>query len=144
MPTTALVDHCTLGTPMPKDYQLADLQLAIMQVLWAKGEATVGDVHASLYDERKLAYTTIGTMLAKMEEKNYVTHRSVQRQNVYKAAIKQEKVNQSMVNDLVKRLFHGDITEMVSQLLGSSSVSPEVIVSLKKLIRQREQELNDE
>jgi len=129
---------------MPKDYQLADLQLAIMQVLWSKGEASVGDVHAALFEQRKLAYTTIGTMLAKMEEKNYVTHRTVQRQNIYKAAIKQEKVNQSMVNDLVKRLFHGDITEMVSQLLGSSSVSPEEIVSLKKMIRQREQELNDD
>ena len=129
---------------MPKDYHLADLQLAIMQVLWARGESSVGDVHAALFEQRKLAYTTIGTMLAKMEEKHYVTHRSVQRQNIYKAAIKQEKVNQSMVNDLVKRLFHGDITEMVSQLLGSSSVNPEVIVTLKKIIRQREQELNDD
>lgn len=129
---------------MTKDYQLADLQLAIMQILWAKGEASVSDVHAALFEERKLAYTTIGTMLAKMEEKNYVTHRTAQRQNIYKAVIKQEKVNQSMVNDLVKRLFHGDITEMVSQLLGNSRVSPEVIASLKKMIRQREQELNDD
>ena len=129
---------------MPKDYQLADLQLAIMQVLWEKGEATVGEVHEALFEQRKLAYTTIATMLVKMEEKNYVTHRTLQRQHIYKAAIKQEKVNQSMVNDLVKRLFHGDITEMVSQLLGTSNVTPEVIANLKKMIRQREQELNDD
>lgn len=129
---------------MAKHHQLADLQLAIMKVLWAQGESTVGEVRDALHPERKLAYTTIGTMLAKMEDKGYVRHRSQGRQNVYLASIKEEKVSQTMVNDLVRRLFNGDITEMVSQLLGSSDVTPETITSLKAMIRQRERELKDE
>ena len=49
--------------------RLGDLQFAIMQILWEKGEATVAAVHESLRDERGLALTTIATMLRKMEQK---------------------------------------------------------------------------
>lgn len=51
---------------MSRKHQLAELQLAIMHVLWERGEATVGEVRDALEPERSLAYTTVGTMLAKM------------------------------------------------------------------------------
>ena len=55
---------------MAKKHQLAELQLAIMQVLWRQGEATVADVRKSLAPERELAHTTVGTMLAKMRKRD--------------------------------------------------------------------------
>src|SRR5438132_558772 len=55
------------------EYRLGDLQLRIMQVLWQEGGRTVADVHAALRrqtpDDRQLAYTTIATMLRKMEDR---------------------------------------------------------------------------
>ena len=53
----------------PRTYRLGDLQLRIMQVLWERQHATVSEVHAALADERNLAYTTIATMLRKMEDR---------------------------------------------------------------------------
>ncbi len=129
---------------MAKEHRLAELQLAIMQVLWNRGKSTVGEVRESLQPDRKLAYTTVGTMLAKMEEYGYVTHAHCGRQNIYEAVIREEQVSRSMVNDLVKRLFAGDISQMVCQLLGSNDVTPETLASLKKIIRKREKELRDE
>lgn len=129
---------------MAKEHRLAELQLAIMQVLWIKGESTVGEVQEALRPNRKLAYTTVGTMLAKMEEHGYVKHVSCGRQNIYQAVIQEEQVSRSMVNDLVKRLFAGDISQMVCQLLGSNEVTSETIASLKKIIHRREKELRDE
>ena len=38
---------------------LGELQLAIMQVLWQRGEAAASEVHRALWDERQLAPTTI-------------------------------------------------------------------------------------
>jgi len=59
---------------MSKKPQLASLQLAIMRVLWLKEEATVGEVRDALSDEgRELAYTTVATMLVKMERKGHQT-----------------------------------------------------------------------
>jgi predicted transcriptional regulator len=129
---------------MARKHHLAELQLAIMHVLWERGEVTVNEVRDALAPERSLAYTTVGTMLAKMEEKGQVRHRSDGRVNVYRAAIRQDQVSRSMVTDLADRLFQGDITEMVCHLLDGSEVTPENLAELKKLIRQKEKELKDE
>ena len=121
--------------------RLADLQLAIMEVLWSSGEASVGTVKEVLDSSRPLAYTTIGTMLAKMERKGLVTHRIEGRANVYRPAIPRENVSRSMVDDLVERLFGGDIAGMVCHLLEDADVSRDELNRLKELLRQKEKEL---
>lgn len=128
---------------MGKKEHLAELQLVIMHALWERGEATVAEVRESLAPERPLAYTTVGTMLAKLEEKGQVAHRSDGRVNVYRPLLRQDQVSRSMVTDLVDRLFNGDVTQMVCHLLDGSEVTPESLAELKRLIRQKEKELKD-
>ena len=128
---------------MPANVRLADLQLAIMQVLWERGDATVADVREALRPERKLAYTTVGTMLAKLEAAGYVAHRVDGRVNIYRPLLRRDRVNRSMVSDLADRLFHGDVAEMMCHLLDGCDVSPEEITRLKKLLRDKERELRD-
>ena len=126
-----------------KKHHLASLQMSIMQVLWDRSEATVSEVREALPGTRRLAYTTVGTMLAKMEKNGQVSHRTDGRVNVYRPAVEREQVGQSMVSDLATRLFDGDVTEMVSHLLDSSEVSAEELKRLKKLIREKEKEIGD-
>ena len=83
---------------MSRKHQLAELQLAIMQVLWEQGEATVAAVQGALRPRRELAYTTVGTMLAKMEANGQVAHRSDGRVNIYRPLLHREQVSRSMVN----------------------------------------------
>lgn len=128
---------------MARKHHLAELQLAIMHVLWDRGEATVAEVREALLPRRSLAYTTVATMLAKLEAQNKVTHRSDGRVNVYRATVKRERVSRSMVADLAERLFSGDVTEMVCHLLDECDVSRAELARLKKLIRQKEEELRD-
>ncbi len=127
---------------MAKKYQLAELQLAIMQVLWQRGEATVSQVREQLAPQRELAHTTVGTMLTKMEEKGHVRHRNEGKSNVYRPAIKREQVSQSMVSDLAERLFGGDIKQMVCHLLDDDDLTADDLAELRRLIRQREKELD--
>ena len=82
-------------------------------------------------------------MLAKMEEKGHVRHRSDGRQNVYRPDIRQDQVSQTMVSDLADRLFGGDIKQMVCHLLDDGDLSAEDLAELRKLIRQREKELRE-
>jgi len=126
---------------MPRDSRLADLQLAIIQVLWDNGTATVADVRDALRPQRKLAYTTVGTMLAKMEAAGYVTHRAEGRVNVYRALLRRDQVSRSMVSDLAERLFQGDVAEMMCHLLDGCDVSRDELVRLKQLIRDKEREI---
>ena len=123
-------------------HRLADLQLAIMQVLWDRREATVGDVQKYLAHDKPLAYTTVGTMLSRMEQNGQVAHRVENRVNVYRAKLPREKVSRSMISDLAQRLCAGDVTQLVCHLLDECPVSREELTAIKKLIRLKEQEMN--
>ncbi len=126
---------------MKKSNRLADLQLAIMQVLWDRGEATVAEVREALRHTRPLAHTTVATMLTKMEAKGYVRRETAGRAHVFRPAIPREAVQRSMVADLARRLFGGDITEMVAHLLDGADVDADELARLKALIRQKEREV---
>lgn len=129
---------------MNDPHHLASLQLAIMHILWERKHATVAEVREALLERRPLAYTTVATMLSKMEQNGQVTHRNVGRVLVYRPAIRRDQVNRSMVSDLAERLFLGDVTEMVTHLLDGCDVSPDELSRLRSLIRQKEKTLKND
>lgn len=118
-------------------HRLGDLQLRIMKVLWACEEASVGNVHGALAGERNLAYTTVATMLRKMEERGLVTHRLEGRSFLYRAAAAEEDVSRSMADHLLDRLFEGSLADMVRHLLSTREVSRQELSALEKLIVEK-------
>jgi predicted transcriptional regulator len=120
-----------------KIYRLGDLQLRILQVLWEKHEATVTDVHQALADERTLAYTTVATMLRKMEGRGLVSHKAEGRTFIYQARVEEDEVSRGMADHLLERLFEGSLSDMVNHLLQSREVSREELSKLEKLIAER-------
>jgi BlaI family transcriptional regulator, penicillinase repressor len=120
-----------------KIHRLGDLQLQIMKVLWAQREATVAEVHRELAGERELAYTTVATMLRKMEARGLLEHRSEARSFVYRAVVGAEAVSRGMSDHLLERLFEGSLADMVRHLLSTHEVSREELSELEKLIAER-------
>ena len=121
----------------PATHRLGDLQLKIMQALWDRPEATVAEVHQALGPESSLAYTTVATMLRKMEARGLVDHRNEGRSFVYRAVIAADEVTRSMADHLLDRLFQGSLSEMVTHLLANREVSPEELKQLERLIAAR-------
>ena len=121
---------------MPERHQLTELQLAILRVIWDKGEATVQDIWEALHAERGLAQTTVATMLSRLERRGVVTRRAPlqSRQFHYRAAVTQEEVQHSMVGELTERLFDGDVTQLVQHLLNDADVSPGDLAKIRKMI----------
>lgn len=108
-----------------------------MKVLWAAGEATVADVHQAVAGERGLAYTTVATMLRKMEARGLVRHRAEARSFVYRAAVAEEEVSTGMADHLLDRLFEGSLADMVSHLLSTREVSRAELSKIERLIAER-------
>ena len=117
-------------------HHLGDLQHAIMEVLWQRGEASAADVHGALLDERGLAPTTISTMLTKMEKKGVITFRKEGRRFIYRPLVDQVQVRRSMVGDLTQRLFEGRAAAMVSHLLTQHDFDADELDELKALIQK--------
>jgi len=123
-------------------HTLGDLQLAIMRVLWARGEAAASQVHEALLDERGLAPTTIATMLKKMEDKGVVVHRAEGRRFLYRPTLSEGEVRRSMVGELTERLFLGDAAALVSHLLSEADLDAGELAELRARITEREKEEN--
>lgn len=117
-------------------YRLGDLQLRIMRVLWRFGPLGVGEVRENLAGD-DLAYTTIATMLRKMEDRGLVDHETQNRKFIYAAAVAEQDVTRSMADDLVDRLFEGSLAQTVSHLLQTREVDQDELAELESLIRKR-------
>ncbi len=128
------------GSSAGSVHRLGDLQLAIMRVLWHRGESTVAEVHAALSEERGLAPTTVATMLTKMEKKGVLRHRTEGRKFVYRPLVSEGAVQRSMVGDLKERLFGGNVTAFVSHLLAEHELDAQELRRLKDLIAEMEDE----
>jgi BlaI family penicillinase repressor len=125
-------------------YVLTELQLAILKVVWERGEATVLELHDALRQERRIAQSTVATLLTRMEKKGLVGHRAQGRQYVYRALVDESQVRRSVVADfaeLAGRLFEGDVATMVSHLLTASEVEERDLARIRDIIERREAEL---
>ena len=122
--------------------QLSELQLAFMQALWEVGEGTVSDVQAALERQgRRLAPTTVATVLRRLAEQGWVLHRQEARRFLYKAAVTKRHTSRRILTRLTNSLFGGDLPAVVSQLLDARSVDRAELDELKRLIAEKERKL---
>ena len=122
---------------------LGELQLAILRALWQQGEASVAEVHDTLRD-RRLALTTIATMLRKMEEKGLVAHRENGRQFLYRSKVDPDLVQKNLVGELVTRLFDGDPLALVNHLLRAGEIELSELDELRRTVADAERQKKKE
>ncbi|MGD8380324.1 MAG: BlaI/MecI/CopY family transcriptional regulator [Gammaproteobacteria bacterium] len=121
---------------MAKDIHLSDSQLAIMRALWQRGEASTAAVHEIVGGERGLAYTTVATMLKRLEKRGVIRARREGRELVFSPAVSEGEVRESMVSGLVASLFRGDSAALMTHLVRSGEVASEDLDEVKRLLRE--------
>ena len=122
-------------------FRLTDLQISILSVLWRRGEATILDIHEELWPERRVAQSTISTLLGRLEKKGHVSHREEGRQYVYRAVVGRDEVRRDVTADFLEQarpLFSGDMGLLVSHLLRERDVTPDDIQRAREVLREME------
>jgi len=112
-------------------------ELAILRVLWA-GQApmTVREVHAVLSRNKDTAYTTVLKMLTIMADKGLVRRDESERSHTYVAVHAEPVVQQSLLQDLMRRAFSGSALKLVQRALDDDVASAEELDQISKLIAQ--------
>ena len=123
---------------MSEGQRLTDLQIAVLRLLWERGEASVAEIWEALYAERKLAQTTVATIVARLQRRGILTRRTRDRQFVYQTLLTEAVVQHSMVSELMERLFAGDVTALVSHLLSAPDMSPGDLARVREMIESTE------
>ncbi len=117
-----------------KSQTLTEAELPIMEVLWDKTTATVGDVVEGLSKDKPAAYNTVLTLMRILERKGYVQHTKDGRAFVYQPLVGRGEASRSAVRQLVNRFFNDSPQLLVLNLLRDEGVDEKEIERLRSLI----------
>jgi predicted transcriptional regulator len=106
---------------------LAPLELECLSVLWPMGEGTVRDIHRALAAARPRAYTTVLTIMDRLEQKGIVTRRKVGKAYHYQARLSAEEARLKAVEKIVEGFFDGSPEALAAHLSSQGSTPREFI-----------------
>jgi len=116
---------------------LTDQELEIMKIVWLHGSATVRDVYEELLRRRKIAYTTVMTMMGILEQKGHLKKSADERAYLYTPAQPQREVVGNMVHDFLKRVFNGSAKPLLIQLVEDKKLTSDELDEIRKLLKEK-------
>jgi BlaI family transcriptional regulator, penicillinase repressor len=125
-------------THMTRRKQPTPRELAILKVIWDRGEATVREVHEALGPQLGIVQNTVQAFLRTMEEKGLVTHRDAGRTFVYRASVPRATTSRSLLSSLLDRVFDGAMDQLVASALELRAPTKAEIARLRQLVEQVE------
>jgi BlaI family transcriptional regulator, penicillinase repressor len=114
-----------------------DQELEILKVIWRRGQATVRQVHEDLSQKRKVAYTTVLTMMGILEQKGHLKKRALERAYVYSPAQPERQVVERMVDEFVDRVFNGASKPLLAHLVDDPEISAEDLKEIEALLKAK-------
>ncbi|MGC2399039.1 MAG: BlaI/MecI/CopY family transcriptional regulator [Acidobacteriaceae bacterium] len=114
-------------------------ELELLRVLWAKGSATVRELHEAVSLDRALGYTTVLKLLQIMTEKGLVQRRELGRAHVYRPTASQEDTQSQLLRDLSERLFSGSATQLAMHALSMQPATSVELKEIRKLIERKQE-----
>ena len=107
-----------------------------MKIVWQRERATVRDVYEALLERRKIAYTTVMTMMKILEQKNYLKKTQEDRAYVYKPTKPKHQVLGGMVREFIDRVFNGSAEPLLAHLVEDERLSQKDLDELARMIRK--------
>ncbi len=119
-----------------KSPTLTEAELRLMEILWDKGSATVGDIVAALPKRKGLAYSTVLTTMRILDQKDYVRHEKDGRAFVYHPLVDRSQARKGALKFVMKQFFEGSPELLVMSVLDDESIDPKELRRLKRLIEK--------
>ena len=114
--------------------RLTAAQREIMEIVWTRAEVTVAEVRKAIGDNRSVARNTVQTLMGRMEERGWLTHRQVGRAFVYRAASPREESIGRKVREVVNTVCGGSPETLVAALLDYRGLRPGELDRIRKML----------
>ena len=113
---------------------LGGTEMEVLREVWALQRATARDVHDRVSARRRVAYTTIMTVLKNLATKGYLTYEQDGTAYVYSAARAPDEVRGSLLSVVMEKVFGGSPTSLVQALVQTESLSDEERAQIRRMI----------
>jgi BlaI family transcriptional regulator, penicillinase repressor len=118
-----------------KSPKLSKLELAIMDAFWSRGASSIREIHESFPERRRPAYTTVQTMVYRLEGKDAVRRtKKIGNAHIFEAKISREAAQKRLIDELLS-LFGGRTQPVMAHLIESGKLTQEDIKEAEKLLR---------
>lgn len=107
-----------------------------MKIVWRLEQATVRDVYEELLKHRKVAYTTVMTMMKILENKKHLKKTQEDRAYVYCPTKPKDQVLGGMVREFVNRVFNGSAEPLLMHLIEDSNLTQKELDDIARMIRR--------
>ena len=118
--------------------QLTQLELKIMEALWAQGRVSIREIQETFPEKDRPAYTTIQTMVYRLEAKKAVRRvKKVGNFHVFEPVVSRDAAHRKLIDDLLA-LFGGSTQPVMAHLIESGKLTLEDVKEAEKLVRKLE------
>ena len=121
-----------------KSPTLTESELRLMEILWNRGPASVGDVVENLPMRKKLAYSTVLTTMRILEEKGYIRHEKQGRAFIYTPIVNRDSARRSAVRFVVSRFFEDSPELLVQNILENAEIDSQELERLRRMLEEKE------
>jgi BlaI family transcriptional regulator, penicillinase repressor len=116
--------------------KLSKLEFQIMEVLWDGGPSAIREIQESFAAKNRPAYTTIQTMVYRLEVKKALRRsRKVGNAHIFEALISRDAAKARLVDEFLS-LFGGRMQPVMAQLIESGNLSPKDVADAERLLRE--------
>ena len=116
--------------------KLSKLELRIMEALWQIGPASVREIQESFSEPNRPAYTTVQTVLYRLEAKEAVRRtKKIGNAHIFEAVFSRKAVHRRVIDDLLS-VFGGRAQPLVSHLIESGQLTLDDIDEARKTLRE--------
>jgi len=126
--------------PRRRSVPLTEAEQRLMEIVWASGPATVGQIVDAIPEHERTAYNTVQTMMKILERKGYVRHRSVGRAFVYESIVDREAAARTALSQVVQRFFGGSPRELALNLIEGDHLTEAELDELQRTIARAKEE----
>jgi BlaI family penicillinase repressor len=114
---------------------LPQAEFEVMEVLWRRGEGTGKEIQKELGKKKKLAYTTISTLLTRLRERGYVDAEERNFAYVFRPKVARDQVVRRKLGDLVERILGGQVGPLAAYIAENRNLTPEQIAALEEIVK---------
>jgi BlaI family transcriptional regulator, penicillinase repressor len=126
-----------------KSVTLTRFELEIMRVLWDLERASVREIQEKLSDKRRPAYTTVQTIIHRLEEKNAVRRlRKIGNALIFEPAITRKAVHGRLITELLQ-MFGGSARPLMAHLVEMGKLNLEDVRELEALMTEPQEDPSD-
>ena len=121
---------------------LSDFELEVMQLFWEKNETTAPQIHKIIAQRRDVKYSTVKTIIDRLENKQSIRRSRTQGRTIYYSSIKEKQtVRIPLIKDFINRVFLGKSRPLAAHILEQEDLNLEDIEYLESVLKERKKDL---